>query len=85
MDWISVKKRLPDEELKKRIEEKGENAVVPVLTARKINSGIGVRVGYYFRYIGDKPDFYSKNLDRLVDVVAWFPFPDPPKEGDLDE
>lgn len=77
--WTPVSERLPDTNYKKAIEERGEDAVYPVLATikRKKESGdiaIVVDRAFYFRY--GKLGFYD-NSCSAVDVIAWMPLPEP--------
>ena len=72
--WIPCSERLPEEELKKAKEERGKQAVFPVLaTINKVHSSSGkkykiVSRAFYGCY-NDK-NFYNACCDRL-DVIAW--------------
>lgn len=83
--WLPCSVRLPDIELEKEINERGSNAVFPVLaTINKVNiSGekyTTVNRAFYGCYNNDK-NFYNDCCDKL-DVIAWQPLPEPFKERD---
>lgn len=77
--WIPCSERLPDIELEKERNERGSNAVFPVLaTINKVNiSGekyTTVNRAFYGCYNNDK-NFYNSCCDKL-DVIAWQPLPE---------
>lgn len=83
--WIPVSERLPDIELEKERNERGSDAVFPVLaTINKVNiSGekyTTVNRAFYGCYNNDK-NFYNYCCDKL-DVIAWMPLPEPYQKGE---
>lgn len=79
-DWIPCSERLPGEELEKAREEKGKEAVFPVLaTINKVHPSSGekykiVSRAFYGCY-NDK-NFYNACCDKL-NVIAWKPLDAP--------
>lgn len=72
--WISVKDRLPEDDLPKTAKQ------VKVLTAIKGKSGYAVRSQLRWKnYYGDWVWRYSAG-----EVTHWMPLPEPPKEDTHD-
>lgn len=84
--WIACSERLPDDELNNCREERGSNAVYPVLaTVEKVHSYtkekyITVNRAFYGHHSNNN-GFYNDCADELK-VIAWQPLPQPYKESE---
>ncbi len=83
--WIPVAERLPEVELQKAIEERGEYAVVPVLVSAQKRDAKGKAYivtdrAFYFERFGAK-NFHNDKAEPMK-VLAWMPLPEPYKEAE---
>ena len=81
--WIPCSERLPDIEFENELNERGHNAVLPLLVTREVFSpiegtGLCVEKRFYFKYKGKKT-FYDIEIDEVENVIAWMPLPEPYK------
>lgn len=83
--WIPVAERLPEVELQKAIEERGEYAVVPVLVSAQKRDAEGKAYivtdrAFYFQQFGAK-NFHNDKAEPMK-ALAWMPLPEPYKEAE---